>query len=286
VKYAFIEQERETCQVRKLCRLLQVSRSGFYDWLHRSPSLRDQENQQLVAHIKRLHTKSRANYGIQKVWKKLNQEGIVCGRNRIATLRAQHNIYARRRRRFIITTRSRHTVGVAPNLLGRQFQVAQPNRVWVGDVTFIATRKGWLFLAVMIDLFSRKVVGWAMSNKNNKQLVMDCLLMGIHRRNPPPGLIHHTDRGVTYSADETRQLLARHEMIASMSRKGDCWDNAVAESFFGQLKNELVCGHVFNTIEDGKSALFDYIEVFYNRQRIHQTLGYVTPEQFEMNAVA
>jgi len=286
VKYAFIEQQRKTCRVRKLCRLFQVSHSGFYDWLHRSPSLRDQENLQLVAHIKRVHTKSRANYGIQKVWKKLNLEGIVCGRNRVATLRAQHNIYARRRRRFIITTRSRHTNGIAPNLLDRQFQVARPNRVWVGDVTFIATRKGWLFLAVMIDLFSRKVVGWSMSNKNNKQLVKDCLLMSIQRRNPPPGLIHHTDRGVTYSADETRQLLARYDMVASMSRKGDCWDNAVAESFFGQLKNELICGYVFNTIEEGKSALFDYIEVFYNRQRIHQTLGYVTPEQFEMNSVA
>lgn len=162
----------------------------------------------------------------------------------------------------------------------------QPNRVWVGDVTFIATRKGWLFLAVMIDLFSRKVIGWSVSQKNNRELTRDCLLMGVLRRNPPAGLMHHTDRGVTYSADESRQLLAQYEMIATMSRKGDCWDNAVAASFFGQLKNELICGYVFNTIEEARSAFFDYSEVFYNRQRLHQTLGYVTPEQFEMKAVA
>jgi putative transposase len=286
VKYAFIEQHRDQYPVRKQCRVLRVSPSGFYDWQQRGPSLRTQQNQQLVVHLKRVHAQSRENYGVLKAWKVLQAEGIACGRNRVASLRAAHNIYARRRRRFVVTTRSRQTPGIAPNYLNRQFQVAHPNQVWVGDVTFIATRKGWLFLAVLLDLYSRKVIGWSMSQKNNRELVRDCLLMAVQRRNPAAGLMHHTDQGVTYSADESRRMLDRFGMIASMSRKGDCWDNAVAESFFGQLKNELICGYVFHTIEEARSAIFDYIEVFYNRQRLHQTLGYVTPEQFEMKAVA
>ncbi len=286
MKYAFIEQHCDQYPIRKQCRALQVSPSGFYDWQRRGPSLREQNNQQIVDHLKRIHVQSRENYGVLKAWKVLQAEGLACGRNRVATLRAAHDIYARRRRRFVVTTRSRQTPGIASNHLNRQFKVAQPNRVWVGDVTFIATRKGWLFLAVLIDLFSRKVIGWAMSQKNNRALIRDCLLMGVQRRNPPPGLMHHTDQGVTYSADESRRLFERFGMVVSMSRKGDCWDNAVAESFFGQLKNELICGYVFHTIEEARSAIFDYIEVFYNRQRLHQTLGYVTPEQFEMKAVA
>lgn len=286
MKYAFIEQHRGTYAIQAMCGVLQVSRSGFYAWRSREPSIHAQQDVQLLGHLRRIHQHSRENYGLLKAWKTLQQQGIACGRNRVARLRAAHDIYARRRRRFVVTSRSRHTPGIAPNVLNRQFRVAGPNQVWVTDVTFIATRQGWLFLAVMIDLFSRRVVGWSMSNRNNRELARNCLLMSVHQRTPQIGLIHHSDQGVTYSSAESRQLLQQHGMIASMSRRGDCWDNAVAESFFGQLKNELICGAVFNTMAEGRSAIFDYIEVFYNRQRLHQTLGYVTPEQFEMNAVA
>jgi putative transposase len=285
VKYAFIDQHRTVFPINVMCRVLKASRSGFYDWEHREPSSRAQENAQLVAHLRRVHMQSRERSGLVKAWKALQLQGISCGRNRVARLRALHDIYARRRRRFIATTRSRRTPG-APNLVDQKFQASVPNRIWTTDVTFIATRQGWLFLAVMIDLFSRKVVGWSMSNRNNRELARNCLLMSVEQRNPSPGLIHHSDQGVAYTSAEWRELMDQHGMIMSMSRRGNCWDNAVAESFFGQLKNELVCGQVFKTMDEARSAIFDYIEVFYNRQRLHQTLGYITPEQFEMKSVA
>jgi putative transposase len=285
VKYAFIADHRTIFPINVMCRVLKASRSGFYAWEGRGPSLRAQENAQLVTHLQRVHVQSRENYGVVKAWKSLQLQGIACGRNRVARLRAEHDIYARRRRRFIATTRSRRTPG-APNLLDQQFHAPRPNRIWVTDVTFIATRQGWLFLAVMIDLFSRKVVGWSMSNRNNRELARNCLLMSVERRGPPAGLIHHSDQGVAYTSAEWRELMKQHGMTMSMSRRGNCWDNAVAESFFGQLKNELICGQVFKTMDEARSAIFDYLEIFYNRQRLHQTLGYVTPEQFEARSVA
>ena len=184
----------------------------------------------------------------------------------------------------MVTARARSTHAIAPNVLSRRFAVDEPGRVWVGDTTFIATRGGWLFLAVMVDLFSRKVVGWSMANQNNGQLVLDSLIMALERRRPEAGLIHHTDQGATYAMQSYRDLLTSHGMIISMSRKRDCWDNAVAESFFSNLKNELIHDRHFNTREEARSAIFDYIEVFYNRQRLHQTLGYKSPEQFERMA--
>lgn len=265
-----------------MCRALQVSRSGYYTWCGRKDSLRKQKNYALLSHIRRVHNQSKQRYGIIKCWKQLNEEGIACGRDRVARLRKDHDIYAQRRRRFVITTRSKHRHWIAANQLQRNFVVQQPNEAWVGDVTFIATRQGWLYLAVLIDLYSRKVVGWSMSNSNNGKLVKDCLHMAITHRQPKPGLIHHTDRGSTYAMQSYRDLLQQYGMLSSMSRKKDCWDNAVAESFFANLKNELTYYQTFKNQQEAKTAIFEYMEIFYNRQRLHQTLNYQTPEHKEL----
>ena len=264
-----------------MCKTLKVSSSGFYDWRKRGESNRSAHNRVILGHIRRVHEQSRQNYGIIKCWKQLNIEDIQCGRDCVARLRRQHNIYSKRRKRFVVTTRSKHRHWIADNELKRDFSSSKPNHVWVGDVTFIATHAGWLYLAILLDLFSRKVIGWSMSNNNNGQLVKDALDMAVQHRQPDKGLVHHTDRGSTYAMKSYRDALRQYGMISSMNRKGDCWDNAVAESFFGNLKNELIYWHSFKTREAARAAIFDYIEVFYNRQRLHQTLKYQTPEQFE-----
>ena len=201
----------------------------------------------------------------------------------MARLRRLHGIEAKRRRRFKVTTRSRKTQQVVPNIVNRCFKTAEPNRVWLGDVTFIATRKGWPYLAILLDLYSRKVIGWSMSNQIDKQLALDALEMAILARSPQSSILHHTDQGSIYASDEYIAKLASNRMIQSMSRKGDCYDNAVAESFFSTLKNELVVGKIFESREQARREIFDYIEVFYNRKRIHQSLGYKTPEMMEQS---
>ena len=269
-----------------MCKVMRVSHSGYYAWRGRPTSLRDKENQALVDEIKRIHKQSRESYGSLKVWQALNQQGFPCGKHRVARLRSRYGIETKRRKRFKVTTHSKHQHWIAPNLLQRDFYAAKPNRVWVGDVTFIATRSGWLYLATMLDLHSRKVVGWSMSDKNNQALVLGALTMAITQRKPKAGLIHHTDRGQLYAAHQYRDMLKRHQMTPSMSRKKDCWDNAVAESFFNNLKNEVIYHQRFQTKEEAKAAIFDYIEIFYNRQRLHQTLGYQSPHDFETMNVA
>ena len=264
-----------------MCVVLQVSRSGYYAWYGRGSSHREQADHRLLGHIRRVHHQSREHYGAVKCWKQLNREGIECGRDRVARLRRLHNIYAKRRRRFVVTTRSKHSHWVAPNQLQRRFSTSVPNQAWVGDVTFIATRGGWLYLCVLLDLYSRKVVGWSMSGSNDGALVKAALYMALQHRQPTSGLIHHSDRGSTYAMRSYQTILSENGIQASMSRKGDCWDNAVAESFFANLKNELTYWCRFDNHEQARSAIFDYIEIFYNRQRLHQTLNYQTPEQFE-----
>jgi transposase InsO family protein len=281
VKYAYIKRHRQKFPTAAMCKVLKVSRSGYYDWFKRGESQRCRRDRTLLGHIRRVHDQSRQHYGIVKCWKQLNAEGIACGRDRIARLRRTHGVYSQRRKRFVVTTRSKHRHWIAPNRLQRDFTATSPNRVWVGDVTFIATRSGWLYLSVLLDLYSRKVVGWSMSNSNNGQLVKDALVMAVQHRQPGQGLIHHTDRGATYAMQSYRDTLTRHGMVSSMSRKRDCWDNAVAESFFANLKNELIYWYNFRSRDEARAAIFDYIEVYYNRQRLHQTLNYQTPEQFE-----
>jgi len=281
VKYAFIGAHKCQYAVTRLCKVLRVSRSGYYDWAGRPPSPRSQSDRRLLGHIRRVHEQSRQHYGIIKCWRQLHREGIGCGRDRVARLRREQGIYSKRRRRFVVTTRSKHRHWIAPNRLQRDFSARQSNAVWVGDVTFINTRRGWLYLSVLLDLFSRKVVGWSMGHRNNGQLVVDCLNMAIQHRRPESGLIHHTDQGATYAMQSYRGILEQKGIVSSMSRKRDCWDNAVAESFFSNIKNELTYWRIFNDRDEARLAIFDYIEVFYNRQRLHQTLDYTSPEEFE-----
>ena len=266
-----------------MCRILSVSSSGYYSWLTRSISQRAKENEQLLIEIRRIHIEYRQAYGSLKVWEELKVRGLSCGKHRVARLRQLHGIETKRRRRFKVTTKSRKSQEMAPNIVNRCFKTEEPNRVWLGDVTFIATRTGWLYLAVILDLYSRKVIGWSMSNLINKQLVLDALEMAIVRRKPIGNVVHHTDQGAIYASDEYVTKLRSNNMIQSMSRKGDCYDNAVAESFFSTLKNELVLGNIFESREEARSEVFDYIEVFYNRKRMHQSLGYKTPEMTEQS---
>ena len=265
-----------------MCRVLKVSRSGFYAWCRRRPSRRAVLNQALLQRIREIHLASRQAYGAIKTWEALREMGEHCSRHRVARLRQAHGIEANRLRRFRSRTAAYHTEPPAPNLLERDFRGLQPDRVWVGDVTFISTREGVLYLAVLLDLYSRRVVGWAMHSKINQPLVTDALQMAIQQRQPEPGLIHHTDQGSIYASSAYRAMLSQYRMIPSMSRKGDCYDNAVAESFFANLKNELTWHRTFQSRDQARSAIFDYIEVFYNRQRLHQTLNYVSPVRYEM----
>jgi transposase InsO family protein len=252
----------------------------------RPPSKRKLFDESLVDEIRHIHAESKENYGAIKTWKALNANGICCGKHRIARLRRENGIESKRRKRFKITTMSKNTEWIAPNLLNRCFNVTRPNKVWVGDVTFLATRTGWLYLAILLDLYSRKVIGWAMSDRNNKDLVLNALNMAVERRRPQAGVLHHTDRGSIYSCDEYRNKLVTYGLVPSMSRKGDCYDNAVAESFFSTLKNELAYGQRFMSREHAKLEVFKFIEIFYNRQRLHQALNYSTPEAMELTVVA
>lgn len=281
MRYAFIREHQGVHRISTLCRMLRVSRSGYYEWLGREPSERARTDARLLGQIQRVHARHRGHSGAVKTWRVLRSEGIEGGKHRIARLRREHGIVAKRRRRFVATTRSRVGATMAPNRLERCFSAEQPDRVWVGDVTFIPTRQGWLYLAVLLDLYSRRVVGWSMSERNDTPLVSAALEMALAQRQPAPGLIHHTDRGQTYVAANYRERLAQHGIQASMSRTGDCWDNAVAESFFATLEFELIEQQVFVTRDRARSAIFEFIEVFYNRQRAHQALDYRTPMQVE-----
>jgi transposase InsO family protein len=284
VRYQFIHDHERRHRVTALCTALAVSRSGYYDWKARPESRRARRNHRLLARIRHIHARSREAYGIIKTWRALHAEGIGCGHNRVARLRRLHGIEARRRRRFRAGQAARNNAPSAPNLLNRQFHVEAADRLWAGDITFVPTREGWLYLAILLDLYSRRVVGWAMSEKQNRQLAIDALTMAIERRNPPPGLIHHTDQGLLYATSAYREILQAHHMIPSMSRKGDCYDNACAESFFSGLKNELIWDCDFRTRREARAAIFEWIEVFYNRQRLHQSLDYVSPVRYEERA--
>ena len=284
MRYHFIREHQGQYRVSAMCRVLRVSRSGFYGFSRRPPSPRAAANTHLLGRIRAIHAESRENYGARKTWRALIAAGEACGRHRVARLRRVHGIEARRLKRFRSSRAARQSV-FAPNLIERNFRAAAPDRVWVGDMTFVATRAGWLHLAVLIDLYSRRVVGWAMGARANRSLVIGALTMAIENRAPRSGLIHHTDQGVLYATGAYRAILTGHGMIQSMSRKGDCYDNAVAESFFSSLKNELTWHRTFQNRDEARRAVFDYIELFYNRHRLHQTLDYVSPIAYEERAV-
>ena len=264
-----------------MCTTLEVSRSGFYAWLRRRESKRSRENRRLTKLIREEHKRSRETYGSPRIHAALKGRSETCGRNRVARLMRQAGICSKVKRKFRRTTNSKHGHPVAPNLLAQDFSTSRPNEVWVSDITYIWTDEGWLYLASTLDLFSRMIVGWSMNSIMPASLVEDALKMAIDRRSPPAGMIHHSDRGVQYAAHAFQGLLDRHGIVCSMSRKGNCYDNAVKESFFHTLKTELTDHEHYLTREQAKASVFEFIEVFYNRLRLHSTLGYVSPLEFE-----
>ena len=281
MKYAFIRAHSQSFKVVRLLSVLEVSPSGYYAWLDRPESRRVQSNRSLTAKILTFHKASREIYGSPRIHKDLKADGERVGEKRVARLMQKNGIQSKVAKKFIITTDSRNTQAPAPDRLKRCFKVPQPNHAWVSDTTFIPTRQGWLYLAVILDLFSRKVIGWAMGNANDSALVKDALTMAIWRRGKRKEIIVHSDQGSTYASGAYQQLLKDHQLICSMSRKGECLDNAVAESFFGTLKTELVDHEDYFTKAQAKQSLFEYIEVFYNRRRRHSYLGYISPEEYE-----
>jgi putative transposase len=281
VKYAFVRANCEAFGVTRMCQVLQVSRSGYYDWAVREESERSRRDRVLLKEIRKIHQETKEAYGATKTWRTLQQSGTVCGKHRVARLRRQAGIEARRKRRFRLAYQARNTAPAAPNLLRWPFKAAYPDQIWVTDVTFIPTRSGWLYLAVMIDLYTRLVVGWSMKDRPNQELVNEALMMAVERRRPKPGLIHHSDQGILYSSGSYLTLLKKHGMLRSMSGKGNCYDNAVAESFFSSLKNEIVHHRNYHTRDEARTEIFEYVELFYNRKRIHQSLDYQTPMKYE-----
>jgi transposase InsO family protein len=281
VKFAFIAGEKAAFPVTVLCRTLAVSRAGFYAAQARPPAARARADAQLAVEIAAIHGESRQRYGSPRVHAELRARGQGVSRKRVARLMRHRGLAARRRRRFRVTTDSRHAFPVAANVLARQFAAPAPDTVWVTDITYIPTGEGWLYLAVILDLCSRGIVGWAMSERITRQLPLDALGMALARRRPSPGLLHHSDRGSQYASGDYQTHLARHGFVGSMSRRGDCWDNAVAESFFATLKVELVHDALWPTRAAARGAVFEYIEVFYNRQRRHSSLGFLSPLAFE-----
>ncbi len=281
MKYAFIRAQRNEYPIVRLCEVLEVSTSGYYDWRDRPESDRTKENRKLATKITLFHRASRDIYGSPRIHRDLIDSGETVGVNRVARLMKQQGIQSRMARKFVITTDSKHTMQPAPDRLQRQFDVEMPDKAWVSDTTFIPSRQGWLYLAVIIDLYSRQVLGWAMGDRNNAKLVQDALTMAVWRRGKVKSVIVHSDQGSTYASSDYQKLLKENDLLCSMSRKGECLDNAVAESFFGTLKTELVDHEDYRTKDEAKRSLFEYIEVFYNRRRRHSYLGYVSPVEFE-----
>jgi len=281
VRFAFIAEEKAAFPVRLLCRTLQVSRAGFYAWEGRPPAPRVQADARLGLEIAAIHAESRQRYGSPRIHAELGHRGCRTSRKRVARLMRTRGLVARRRRRFRVTTHSQHPFPVAPNVLARQFERHQPDRAWATDITYIPTGEGWLYLAVLLDLCSRLAVGWAMSDRITDELTLDALGMALARRRPPQGLLHHSDRGSQYASGDYQQVLAQHGIVGSMSRRGNCWDNAVAESFFATLKVELVHDAAWATRAAARAELVEYLEVFYNGQRRHSALGYLSPRAFE-----
>lgn len=281
MKYAVIDEHRSEFPVKALCAALDISRSGYYAFKTVPPSLRSREDLAMRQEIVKIHMRHRSSPGILKTWRLLNAAGIRCGKHRVARLRKLEGIQTIRSRRFRIIKAKERMQAPAPDLVRRAFQVDAPNKVWVGDMTALRTKEGWLHLAVVLDLFARRVVGWSTDVKQAASLPITALSMAIAERRPASGVIFHSDQGSVYGCNDYRNLLDLHGVLPSMSRKGNCHDNAVAESFFSNLKNETMHRQLFSTRAEALGVVRDYIEVYYNRMRLHQTLGYQTPASFE-----
>lgn len=280
MRFAFIERHRNEFCTRRMCEVLHVSTSGFYAWLDRDPSSREQDNANLVVEIQKVYEHSRQTYGSPRIQAELHAMGKLVNRKRIARLMRLHGIQAKRKQGYKRTTTRDASHDVASNLLNQDFQAGQCNEKWLADITYIDTREGWLYLATILDVYSRKIVGWSMSTRLQKHLVNDALNMAIGRRDIHDNLIHHSDQGSQYTSHDFRTLLKQHDIQVSMSGAGNCYDNAMMESFFATLKNECVT-ECFDTRQQARQIIFEYIEVWYNRLRRHSALGYLSPEQYE-----
>lgn len=284
MKYTFMAAHEQEFSLQRMCRVLRVSRSGYYAWKRRPPSGREQANRELLAQIQAAYHLSRKTYGSPRIHAYLRRKGVFCGRNRVAHLMKLHRIAARKAHKWHpVAPRSFPGARTAPNLLNREFEASRPNQKWVSDITYIDTAEGWLYLASILDLYSRRVVGWAMADQMDADLVEAAWKMALLNRQPEASLLHHSDRGSQYTSDTYRQQLAKLECQVSMSRTGNCYDNAVAESFFATLKTECAATR-FASKAEARSAIFVYIEGWYNRQRLHSTLGYLSPVEFELSS--
>ena len=284
MRYRFVQQHQGQFRVIALCRVMKVTRSAYYAWQKRRPSPRQQENETLLVKIRQFFTRSQGTYGSLRILRDLREEGFTCGKHRVAKLMRQASLRAVATPRFRVTTDSKHALPVADNLLNQHFGAAEANVKWVSDITYVWTGEGWLYLAVVLDLFSRRIVGWSMQPRLDRSLVLKALQSALGHRRPEAGLVHHSDRGSQYASSDFQQMLCQQGIACSMSRRGNCWDNAPVESFFGTLKQELVNRCRFPTREAARQEVFAYIEVWYNRQRRHSSLGYVSPAEFERRA--
>ena len=283
MRYVCIERHREDYPVKLMCRVLRVTRSGYYAWRKREPGARARDEQRLRLKVRAIHRSSRGRYGSPRVHAELHAQGERVSRKRVARLMREDGLRGRKRRRLRAAASSEHTTAIAANVLNRKFGVQEIeglDRVWAADITYVPTREGWLYLAIVLDLASRMVVGWSMGETLESSLAINALEMAFQRRQPRAGLLHHSDRGVQYASYEYRALLEGRQAVASMSRRGNCWDNAVAESFFATVEIELIEGADWHTRTEARRAIFEYIEVWYNRQRRHSSLGYATPAEF------
>lgn len=281
-----IKDESAFFSIRLMCKVLRVSVSGYYAWLKRKPSDRKKRDSALTEKIKLIFDDEKSRAGAPRITRRLNKEGEPVGKQRVARLMKESGLRAKASRKYKATTNSNHKLPVAPNLLKQNFSATHANAKWVSDITYCWTEEGWLYLAVVLDLYSRKVVGWSISKRMTKQLVIDALLMALWARKPPKGLIIHSDRGSQYCSHAYQNIIRAHGLKCSMSKKGDCYDNAAMESWNHSFKVEAIHGEKFLTREDAKRHIFEYIEIYYNRKRLHSKLGYETPDSYEVKKVA
>jgi transposase InsO family protein len=281
MKYEFMSQHENEFSIERMSKMLNISRGSYYKFIHTKPSPRKQENERLLGKIKIIHKDSHGTYGSPRIHAELREDGETCSRKRVAKMMKKEGIVAKMKKRFKVTTKSNPKAIPAPNLLEQNFTAEKPNERWVADFTYVSTKEGWLYVATVLDLFSRRIVGLAMSDRMTSNLVMHALQQALTHRRPPSNLIHHSERGSQYTSSDFQQLLKKYNIISSMSGIGNCYDNAAQERFYHTLKTEHVYFEYYTTREEAKQSIFEYIEVFYNRKRRHSTLGYVSPMTFE-----
>jgi len=288
MKYRFIHNHKHQYSLFKLCRVLKVSRTSYHSWFHRKPGKREKENTMLLEEIKRVHEESRKTYGSPRITDSLKDKGYSCSRPRVARLMRKNNIRAKTKRKFKITTNSKHHYPLSPDLVNQDFSAMAPNELWTSDITYIRTKEGWLYLTVILDVFNRQIVGWSMSDRlTTIRTTIPALIHACKHQKPAPGLIFHSDRGVQYASHEFRYYLKKYKIVQSMSGKGNCYDNAITESFISTLKTELIYFEKYQTRKQAQSSIFEYIEIFYNRKRKHSSLGNKTPyEYLKLNKAA